>query len=528
MNTHMKLFIGLVGAAGLWIGMPNPLWQLPAAVLLWPISLLALGRQAADWRRALRAGWLTGLVGASGALYWLAVPVHNVGGLPWILAVPCPLLLGAYIGLYSGLFATLVHLTRNCNPWRQSLLLGLGWYLLEVFRGWFCTGFPWLSLASAFAPWPALLQGAAILGMYGLSGLLTGLACLGFLNPRIRNLPIGLGLAMVGGIFLAVWGWARIPALIQEEERSVSVALIQGNLDQNVKWEPSMQRLTLQRYLTLSAEALAVPAGERPALLIWPETAMPFDYQAHPDYPSRIRTFAADHKVALILGAPGFRRLPSDNVLLFNRAYAISPTGEDTAWYEKTHLVPFGEYTPPYLDIPLLRPLLQGVGTFSPGERTKPLIIQLSPRNSILLPSDGSLVLGMLICYESIFPELARQQVDEGATLLVNISNDAWFGNTSAPEQHLQLSLLRAVEQGRWLLRATNTGISALVDPFGRIRVRGGLFKAEIVEGNIVPRHEVTPFYHLQALLPWSAMIAFLCCLACLFRPMVSVHRTGR
>lgn len=527
MNTRTWLLIGLAGAAGLWIGMPNPLLQLPAAVLLWPISLLLLGRQATDWRRALRAGWLVGLAGASGALYWLAVPVHDVGGLPWALAAPCPLLLGAYIGLYSGLFTALAQLTRACSPWRQSLILGLGWYLLEVFRGWFCTGFPWLSLASAFAPWPAMLQGAAILGMYGLSGLLTGLTCLGVLNPRLRGVPAGLGLAVAGGVLLAAWGWSRIPATASGDEGSVSVALIQGNLDQNVKWEPSMQRLTLQRYITLSAEALAVPSEERPALLVWPETAMPFDYQTHPDYPPRIRAFATDHKIALILGAPGFRRLLSGEVLLFNRAYAISPTGKDTAWYEKTHLVPFGEYTPPYLDIPLLRPLLQGVGTFSPGEQTRPLTVQLSPQQSGQLPSDESLVLGMLICYESIFPELARRQVNEGATLLVNISNDAWFGNTPAPEQHLQLSLLRAVEQGRWLVRATNTGISALVDPFGRIRVRGGLFKAETVEGHIVPLNEATPFYHIQVLLPWIALVVFLWCLACSFRALISSRGTA-
>ena len=135
------------GAAGLWIGMPNPVASFPAAALLYPASLFLLGTGSTSWKRAFRLGWLCGLAGASACLYWLAIPVHDFGGLPWALAAPCPLLMGAYIGLYGGLFAALAHALRGEPAWRKGVALGLGWYLMECFRGWFFTGFPWITLA---------------------------------------------------------------------------------------------------------------------------------------------------------------------------------------------------------------------------------------------------------------------------------------------------------------------------------------------------------------------------------------------
>ena len=155
------------GAAGLWIGMPNPVASFPAAALLYPASLFLLGTGSTSWKHAFRLGWLCGLAGASACLYWLAIPVHDFGGLPWALAAPCPLLMGAYIGLYGGLFAALAHALRGEQAWRKGVALGLGWYLMECFRGWFFTGFPWITLASAFTPWTPVIQLASVIGAYG-------------------------------------------------------------------------------------------------------------------------------------------------------------------------------------------------------------------------------------------------------------------------------------------------------------------------------------------------------------------------
>lgn len=497
------------GAAGLWIGMPNPVASIPVAALLYPASLFLLGTASTSWKQAFRLGWISGLAGSSACLYWLAIPVHDFGGLPWALAAPCPLFMGAYVGLYGGLFAALAHGLKAEPVWRKSLALGLGWYLLECFRGWFLTGFPWLTLASAFTPWTPAVQLASVIGAYGLGGLFAGLACLfaeGVRCSRLPNMPrkrrmAPLAAFAAGLIFLV--GFGLLPHDDGTAGKPLWVSLEQGNLEQDVKWEPAMQRLTVRRYLSLSTESLSVPEAERPELLIWPETAMPFDYQAHPALPAAIRAFAGEHHVALLFGAPGFRRtLGGEDA--FNRAYLVSADGADRGWYDKEHLVPFGEYVPPFLDLPFLRPLLQGVGEFLPGESTKPLTLASAS------PDREPLVLGVLICYESIFPELARKQVAEGATLLVNISNDAWFGFSAAPMQHLSLAVLRAVEQRRWLARSTNTGISAFVDPYGSIVVRGGLFKAESLSHPVVPLTETSLFFVLEPWLPWLGTLLFL------------------
>lgn len=558
----------MAGAAGLWLGMPNALLQLPAAALLYPAALFFTGRAAArngGTARAFRRGWLCGLAGASACLYWVALPVHDVGGLPWPLAAPCALILGAYVGLYGGLFAALVHMV--CRPARdgspppgpcsRALILGLGWYLLEWMRGWFCTGFPWLSLAAAFAPWPVLIQGASLVGSYGLGGIMAGLVCLALGGDTLRP----AALAAAGFALLLAFGIWRLPApdraappdaagqdaayrhasgtqpdarpVVRTETRTPRFALIQGNIDQNVKWDPAMQERTIRRYLELSADALA--AEPRPDLLIWPETAMPFDYlRTQTAFAARIRAFAAANETAVLFGAPGFRRRlepanrnegspgAEQDWEAFNRAFLISPAGRDLARYEKEHLVPFGEYLPPWLDLPFLRPLLQGVGTFSPGEKRLPLV--LDRRASALAPTPAretageeappALVLGVLICYETIFPELARQRVADGATVFVNISNDAWFGRSAAARQHLQLGLLRAVEQRRWLARATNTGISAFIDPFGRVAVEGDLFTARSVTHAVRPLEERTPFFYLEPFLPGLAALLVIALLA--------------
>lgn len=492
-----------MGAVGLWFGTANPLFRFPLAALLYPASLFVLGTAATSAKTAFRQGWICGLTGASACLYWVTLPVHDFGGLPWALAVPCALLLGAYIGFYGGLFASLAHAVRREPTWRAVLLLGLGWYMLEAFRGWFLTGFPWLALASAFAPWPALLQSASWIGGYGLGGLLAGLACLAAETVRrgggfARWRPLGAAVLLLAVLF--GWGWLEpVPAT---NAPGVNMALVQGNLDQSVKWEPSMQRLTVQRYLALSAQALSVPAADAPEVILWPETSMPFNYQLHAELSPKLRQFARERGVSLLFGAPGFRRNPDGETATFNRAYLVSPQGTDVAWYEKKHLVPFGEYLPPFLDFPFLYQLLQGVGEFMPGERTAPLAVSGKP--------DGQpLVLGLLICYESIFPELAREQVAEGASVLANISNDAWFGRSSAPRQHLDLGILRAVEQRRWLVRATNTGISAFVSPRGEVIAHSGLFTAETLSHAVVPTLERTVFFVVQPCLPWAALVLF-------------------
>jgi apolipoprotein N-acyltransferase len=227
---------------------------------------------------------------------------------------------------------------------------------------------------------------------------------------------------------------------------------------------------------------------------------MPFFFQDQPGYAAQIRGFVNRYGVPLLLGAPAHDGGPPDARRVFNRAFLLGSEGQDLGAYDKEHLVPFGEYLPPWLEHPALSFLFQGVGNFAPGVSELPLRIK-------------DLALGVFICYETIFPEIAQARVGAGAGLLLNISNDAWFGLTSAPEQHLQLSVLRAVEQGRWLVRATNTGFSAFVDPAGRIRARSGLMRTETLVDIAVPEQVFTPFHHVFPWLRYLALAGLICLL---------------
>ncbi|MBO4311746.1 MAG: apolipoprotein N-acyltransferase, partial [Desulfovibrionaceae bacterium] len=285
--------------------------------------------------------------------------------------------------------------------------------------------------------------------------------------------------------------------------RTVDVLLVQGNINQDVKWSPAMQRATVRRYIELTQGALArLDARGETAFAVWPETAMPFDAERERALVLPLKALAKSASVELAFGAIGFDRASGKYL---NRANFISANGQEAGSYDKQHLVPFGEYAPPFLDFPFLESLFQAVGAFVPGREPA------GPRMRAFDTGQGqaALVPGMLICYESIFPELARQRVADGADALVNISNDAWFGRTSAPVQHLHTSLLRSVEFGRPLLRATNTGISAFIDARGRILSQSPLFTAATLHARIAPGSRSTAFFHLAPWMPGLAAALF-------------------
>lgn len=542
--TARRIFWGSLGALGLFLGFPNPFQHLPPLVLLLPLALCVLGMEASGKVTALRRGWLTGLVGASAALYWVALPLHTVGQIPWLLTIPCVMALGAYVGLYAGLFSTAAWLLRKHSPGIRALELGLLWYLLEWVRGFLFTGFSWLNLGSAFVPWPLFLQGASVVGGYALGGVYVTLICwlarpelmsdaerancVGPLEPRARlwsgnKGPLWAGIALLALLVLGgQWRLSQHPLVSPRSPGVRPVLFVEGNVDQNQKWDPKYQLTTVNLYLSLTQKALAEHRGP-PPLVIWPETSMPFYYQEHARYNSLLRSFVAKHGITLILGAPGYRKnLEERSIRVFNRAFLLAPDGSEAGFYEKEHLVPFGEYLPPLLAFDFLKPILQGVGDFTPGSAVAPL--RLAPQsNKQEQPTaeqpgntqsgteltEDEMALGMLICYESIFPELAQERVKQGANILLNISNDGWFGNSSAARQHLELAAVRSIEQGRWLLRGTNTGISAVYDNMGRLVAYGSQFTAQSVPAYMKLCTPTTRFHALAPWLPGTGLALF-------------------
>jgi apolipoprotein N-acyltransferase len=294
---------------------------------------------------------------------------------------------------------------------------------------------------------------------------------------------------------LAAYGlWAVNQAVPNDGE--FTAGLVQGDVDQAVKWDKSYQSETVNGYLALSQRTMA----GQPDIIFWPETAMPLNLQTPGELVSRIMAFVGRNNVPLVTGGPGLA-WDRDRELVYNRAFLLTP-GLVAPAYDKEHLVPFGEYAPFGQDIPILEGLLQGVGAFTPGVMVAPV-------------RTGRLAMGMLICYESIFPELAQKRVQDGANVLINLSNDAWFGRSAAPRQHLDLAALRAVEQGRYLVRCTNTGISAVIDPRGRITNQTPLFQEAALTVSHVGLIAETTVYH--ALHPWLAGLCALAAAAIIF-----------
>lgn len=529
----------------LFLGTPNPFMHLPLVMLGYPAALYL----ASQGRASFRTGWCAGIPGAAAALYWIAVAAHKYGYFPWALAAPCSILLGMYVALWGGVFAWGVARLGALSVWRRCAAAGVLWFLLEWVRGWFGTGFPWLTLSSGLAAWPVLIQSLSVFGEYAFSGILAFSACLaceGILALRKNRAFSGSGAALLAGaaFILAAtagfgaWRLSALPKDMAAEGEPVSLVLVQGSVRQDVKWSPEYQRQTLARYMGLTLDGVrsdvgalsgaassapsasdvaafsgrsevpgdAVLAPALPDLLIWPETAMPFAYPEGA-LAGELRSFVKELGIPLLFGAPGTERLPGGRMLLYNRAFLLMPDGKES-FYDKEHLVPFGEYLPPVLNWKIFESLLQGLGGFEPGRQEQLL--------SLRTGSGREVNLGMLICYEAIFPELARQRVADGAELLLNISNDAWYDYTSAPVQHLQLSLMRAVEQGRFVARATNSGITAVLDPLGGIHPLGSekdgyaLFLPGSLSATTLALQGHTLYFYLHPWLPAAGLALFL------------------
>lgn len=474
---------------GGFFGFSNPAAHVPILVFLLPLGLARVARRARTVRRAFIAGALAGVMAYSLCLYWIFVPLHRFAGLPWFVCVMFPFALGGYLALYTGLYAAgLRFVLGKTSPVKIAILAGAMWAALETVRGLAFTGFPWLVLSSAFSSWPAAVQLASVIGAYNLSGVLA------FIGAWPVLAGIGKkSLAVSGAAFLIllIFGAAKM-SLPPKHDSTATIAVVQGNIDQSLKWHRSYQVETVNWYLKLSWEELDDP---EPDLFVWPETALPFYFQDESLLSNMVASFAKNHQAALITGAPGYESEGDGEYSYYNRAFLVDPQGGIASFYDKQHLVPFGEYVPLKRWLPFVNKLASGaIGDFEPGLNTAPLTY-------------GDLAMGMLICYETIFPELAQKRVNHGANILVNISNDAWYGRTSAPRQHLDLAVLRTVEQARYMVRCTNTGISALIGPRGRVLKTTPLFESATFKADVGLVQSRTLFNRAFVLMFWLPIV---------------------
>jgi apolipoprotein N-acyltransferase len=307
--------------------------------------------------------------------------------------------------------------------------------------------------------------------------------------------------AIICGLY-GIWRIDQINSL-SKEASALKVGIAQGNIPQELKWNPKFQKKTLDNYLDLTKKI----AKTRPDLVVWPETSAPFYFQSDRKYSPMLLDAVRDTGVELLFGSPAYKRKGKE-IELFNRAYLISD-GETRGYYDKVHLVPFGEYVPLRRLLPFLKRMVESVGDFSPGEDTTPILLK------------GKIPFGVLICFESIFPELSRSFARKGARFIVNITNDAWYGYSSAPYQHLSMLTLRAVENRVSIARSANTGISAVVDATGRIKAKTGLFKREI----IIDKISILPIKSFYT--RYGDLFSYLCLGMTILLLFFSLLRTG-
>jgi apolipoprotein N-acyltransferase len=356
----------------------------------------------------------------------------------------------------------------------------------ELGRTHILTGFPWVLLGYSQTSVLPIAQFASLFGVYGVSMLVASMSAAlaayatgpasAAAAPRLqRDKKAGhyrrgrpLLLVFVAVMAVAVWGSRR--AAMAEWTRAgdaIRVGLIQGNIDQDEKVQAGRAAGIFQGYLTMTRQAIR----EGAEFVIWPESSTPFRFEDDLLAAAQIRALAQQAKVSMLFGSDQFVRGASGAPTTFyNSAFLVRPDGTTGGVYKKMHLVPFGEYVPAQKLLFFAAPLVQAVSDFSAGTE------------AVLLPVGDHLV-STAICYEVVYPDLVRRFVAGGSEMLTTITNDAWFGPTSAPYQHFEQASMRAIEEGRYLVRSANTGISGIVDPYGRVVARTAIFQPAVVVG---------------------------------------------
>jgi apolipoprotein N-acyltransferase len=504
-NYRSRIILAMASGLLLTLAFPKTDQGWLAWVALVPL-LLALRRSALTSGFAL--GMLFGMVHYFGLVHWTVHTMHLYGKLPVGQAVVILILLAGYLSLYPGVFcAALAWL--HPSP-KQLLVLGpIMWIGLEMVRTWLFTGFPWALLGYSQYDHLMLIQISDLFGVYGLSGLILfsnvvlSVILLAWLETAWMDVVPSKGTAALSGILLtallvAVLGYGgwRIHTIdrMTAASDSMKVAVIQGNVDQAQKWDPSFQVLTAVKYRNLSSE----PAAKEADVVIWPETATPFYLFDDKLLTDMTLEGIEASNARYIIGSPSYAA-EKERLIFHNSAYLVSPQGRAEGKYDKVHLVPFGEYVPMKRWLPFIDKLVAQVGDFKPGRQGNTL-------------SWEDHHVGMLICYEAIFPGLARAMVRNGAHLLVNITNDAWFGRTGAAFQHFSMAVFRAVENRRYLARSANTGISGFIDPCGRIVSSTPLFQEAVAAAPVFLLTD-RPFYTQWGEWPVGIVVFGMLCL---------------
>ena len=415
--------------------------------------------------RAFLLGLTSGTVYFVGTVYWTSTVVATYGNLPMAVATFAMVLLALYLALFPAVMAVVTSRLISRGGAGALLLAPAAWVATEFFRGYLFGGFPWVPLGNSQVTVLPVAQLASVFGVYGLSMLVA------FVNAAIAYALVTSGrervkaLASAAVLLAAVgtWGAMRIAdGSLTRQGTPIRVGLAQGNIEQSDKWRPGEARRIFTTYIGLTRETVRRGAQ----FVIWPESATPFTFERDPVGEQMMRDLAREVRVPILFGSDQ-QTAVAGQPAHYNAAYQLGPDGKTLAVYRKIHLVPFGEFVPMSDWLSFFPPLVQTLAGFAP----------FNPGESMVMLPVGDRLTSTAICYEVVYPSLVREAVLGGSQLLTTITNDAWYGHSSAPFQHFDMASMRAIEHGRYLARAANTGISGVVDPYGRVVARSELFE---------------------------------------------------
>jgi apolipoprotein N-acyltransferase len=547
----MAVLSGILQILPFPIAGPTPLWRtafcwIALLPLLWALLGNAKTGNPLTVPQGAALGYACGFLWYLGNCYWIYQTMYLYGGLAKPIAAGLLLLFCLYLGLYHALFGTLIAAFRRRFGRQTSLLLvPFAWVAVELARARI-TGLPWDPLGNAQVDNPLLTRLAPITGVYGLSFLIAAVNALWLIRIRIRERRFTRSVLTVAGVIIIALYIAglRLIANPKPSPTTATATLVQENLEvgaANTGPQPSTQQFLdsfsyLSRYpspkFLLGIPELAdtpsvflirnqpLPEGANPNgliptptdLIVWPESPAPFE-DIDPQFRAAMAALARTAQAPVIVGNTGFEpnTTSKSGYTLYNRASFITPDGTYAAHYDKMHLVPFGEYVPYKQFFFFAKSLLNEVGLFEPGKQRTVF-------------KTGGHTYGTFICYESIFGDEIRQLPQQGADVLINISNDGWYGDTSAAWQHLNMVRMRAIENHRWILRATNTGVTAAINPYGRVTAGAPRHQRTSIRVHFGYENDLTFYARYGDLFAYACAFITTLPLALSLRPRVAVN----
>ncbi len=431
-----------------------------------------------DNRKSFKAGIIFGFPYFFGTLYWIYHSINHYGNIPFLISIIIVFMLCAYLCLYTGIFAMLFSVCIRNTKLPALFIAPLFWTVIEFLRSYILTGFPWSSIGYSQYKFLPVIQIADITGIYGISFLVLlyngALADIFLLKKRTKKMPlfplshsvIGFTVLVILTILIFIYGHIRLNE--NRHGKFFKASVIQGNIEQDKKWDSAYQHLVIETYKEMSIRA----SLSSPSIIIWPETALPFFFNTDEEYTYELIDFQKQLNTHLLFGSILIKGKDKEKYLLSNSAVLLDPYGKVTYIYDKIHLVPFGEYVPLQKILFFINKLVVGIGDYIKGNR---YILAETPYGYF----------STVICYEVIFPGLVRKFFLQGGDFLVNITNDAWFGQTTGPYQHFSMSTFRAIENRKPVIRVANTGISGFIDSNGRILSKTGIFERTFITENI-------------------------------------------